>query len=105
MASTFVASTEVERIKRRLDHPVVDGDGHFVEFLPRVEELVEEVGDKTLREHFHKLFSGPSRTDPVGYRAFWSSPEENTLDRMTATVPALMYQRVEQIGIDFALLY
>jgi predicted TIM-barrel fold metal-dependent hydrolase len=48
---------------------------------------------------------GPSRSDPSTYRAFWSSPEENTLDRMTATVPALMYERVEQIGIDFALLY
>jgi predicted TIM-barrel fold metal-dependent hydrolase len=63
------------------------------------------VGDKTLRDQFHRLFVGPARTDPVTYRAFWSSPEQNTLDRMTATVPALMYERMDQIGLDFALLF
>jgi predicted TIM-barrel fold metal-dependent hydrolase len=105
MASTFVTSSEVERIKRRLDHPVVDGDGHLVEFLPRVEELVGEIGGKTLRDRFHRLFYGATRSDPSTYRAFWSAPEENTLDRMTATVPALLYERIEQIGLDFALLF
>src|SRR5690349_16240226 len=98
MVSTFVAPSEVEKLKRRLGHPIVDGDGHLVEFLPRVEELVGEVGGKDLADRFHSLFVGSARTDPSHFRAFWSSPEENTLDRITSQVPALMYERVEQIG-------
>ena len=37
--------------------------------------------------------------------AFWGLPTKNTLDRATAMLPALMYKRLDEIGIDYALLY
>ena len=42
----FVPSDEVAAIKRRLDHPVVDGDGHLIEFMPLVTDLVREVAGR-----------------------------------------------------------
>src|SRR5262249_4147705 len=36
MAFDFVPSDEVLRIRRRLAHPVIDADGHLVEFMPMV---------------------------------------------------------------------
>ena len=38
-------------------------------------------------------------------RVFWGLPEENTLDRMTATLPELLYRRTEELGLDFVMLY
>jgi hypothetical protein len=41
----------------------------------------------------------------VGQEAFWSSPCENVLDRATAMMPRLMYQRLDDLGIDFSVVY
>jgi predicted TIM-barrel fold metal-dependent hydrolase len=38
-------------------------------------------------------------------RAFHGLPASNTLDRMTVTLPGLLYKRMEEIGLDYALLY
>ena len=38
----FVASDEVRRIKARLDHPVIDSDGHAIEYLPLVRDILTE---------------------------------------------------------------
>jgi len=41
----------------------------------------------------------------VGMEAFWSSPSENVLDRATAMFPRLMYERLDDLGIDFSVVY
>ncbi|PYN40006.1 MAG: hypothetical protein DMD95_23055 [Candidatus Rokuibacteriota bacterium] len=41
----------------------------------------------------------------VGMEAFWSSPSENVLDRATAMLPRLMYERLDDLGIDFCVVY
>ena len=43
MSFAFVPSDDVQRIRARLDHPVIDADGHLLEFLPLVNDLVREV--------------------------------------------------------------
>ena len=35
----FVRSREVDAIKARLNHPVIDSDGHSIEYLPVVAEI------------------------------------------------------------------
>src|SRR6202035_1321038 len=35
----------------------------------------------------------------------WNRQAENTLDRATAMMPKLLYQRLDEIGIDFAVIY
>ena len=36
---------------------------------------------------------------------WWGFPAENTLDRATALLPRLQYERMEELGIDYAVLY
>jgi predicted TIM-barrel fold metal-dependent hydrolase len=37
--------------------------------------------------------------------SWWSLPAANTLDRVTSHLPKLMYERLDDLGIDFAILY
>src|SRR5207237_1584397 len=37
--------------------------------------------------------------------AFWAVPTKNTLDRATAMLPRLLYERLDDLGLDFAVLY
>jgi predicted TIM-barrel fold metal-dependent hydrolase len=108
MAFEFTPSDEVARIRRRLDHPVVDGDGHLVEFLPLVLDLVREEADAGVAGRFEEILFGLAQPDRLRHtraRAYWALPERNTLDRMTVTLPELLYRRLDEIGLDYALLY
>ena len=37
---SFLPTADIARIRNRLDHPIVDGDGHLLEFLPLVYDLI-----------------------------------------------------------------
>src|SRR5262249_53801278 len=41
----------------------------------------------------------------LAQESFWSSPSKNTRDRATAMLPQLLYERLGELGIDFAVLY
>ena len=41
----------------------------------------------------------------IAQPAFWSRQAENTLDRATAMMPRLLYERLDEIGSDFAIIY
>jgi predicted TIM-barrel fold metal-dependent hydrolase len=105
---SFAPSDEVARIRKRLDHPVVDADGHLIEFMPLVTDLVRDLGGRDLAHRYVAFMQRGLAPDDAGFasaRVFWGLPEENTLDRMTVTLPGLTYQRLDELGIDFALLY
>jgi len=36
---------------------------------------------------------------------WWGLPTQNTLDRATAALPALLYRRMEEIGLDYTVLF
>jgi predicted TIM-barrel fold metal-dependent hydrolase len=38
-------------------------------------------------------------------RSWWHQPAANTLDRVTAMVPQLLYQRLDELGLDVAIVY
>jgi predicted TIM-barrel fold metal-dependent hydrolase len=104
----FVPSDAVAAIKRRLDHPVVDGDGHLIEYMPLVTDLVRELAGRDVMHAYVDFMQRGLLPDEAGFasaRVFWGLPEENTLDRMTATLPGLTYARLDELGLDFALLY
>jgi predicted TIM-barrel fold metal-dependent hydrolase len=52
-----------------------------------------------------KMSLAERRRRRVGQEAFWSSPSENVLDRATAMLPRLMYERLDDLGIDFCVVY
>ena len=37
--------------------------------------------------------------------AWWGTPARNVRDLATAAAPALMYERMDELGLDYAVLY
>ena len=107
MRFDFSPGPEVRRIRERIDHPIVDADGHLIEVIPLVIDFIREEAGPDVADAFQAMVASrdPRERSVGGARVFWALPEENTLDRMTATLPELLYRRLDEIGLDFALLY
>ena len=99
-----------------LDHPVIDSDGHTVEFMPVWLEVAERLAGRRARERFetlvHRLATGWYELSPEARLAaraprppWWATPTENTRDRATASLPRLLHERLGEFGIDFSVLY
>ena len=103
----FTPPDDVQRIRDHIDHPVVDGDGHLVEVIPIILELIGDIGGadvaKAFTGYLGQMFGRGSGFTPVR-QPFWGSPGP-TIDRLTTALPALMYERLVEFGIDFAVLY
>jgi predicted TIM-barrel fold metal-dependent hydrolase len=104
MAPAFVPSDQVAGIRRRLGRPVVDADGHLVEFMPMVLDCLRELAGAAVADRFVEFRRSPFTSSGfLPTRVFFGNPLG--LDRMTVILPELLYRRLEEIGLDFALLY
>jgi len=101
-------------IRGRLNHPVIDSDGHMIEFQPTFLDFLKEVGGSEMVKRYpqHRRTgdwyaqSPKERAEKRTYRpAWWGVPTKNTLDRVTSTLPKLLYQRMDEFGLDFTVLY
>jgi len=111
----FVRSREVDAIKARLDHPIIDSDGHAVEYIPLVQEILREQAGGELAEAFGMVansaelvrhLSPEKRRELRRHKqGWWAVPAANTLDRATAMLPALMARRMPELGLDHAMVY
>jgi predicted TIM-barrel fold metal-dependent hydrolase len=111
----FVASDDVRRIKSRLDHPIIDSDGHAIEYLPVVRDILRKQAgedaaaalDRTTGGAAAMRGLGPAQMRGAGMIriSWWGLPARNTLDRATALLPALLAARIEEMGVDHAILY
>jgi predicted TIM-barrel fold metal-dependent hydrolase len=111
----FFPSDEVTAIRARLDHPIIDADGHAIEYLPLVRDILrEQAGDDAVA--VMDLVTGGASASrgltPEQMRAaglirtsWWGLPARNTLDRGTALLPDLLAARLPELGIDHAILY
>ncbi len=99
-----------------LNHPVIDSDGHMIEFEGGVLDSLREVGGSSLVERFNtwtseSLFrwnrmSSQERWDNrMARNVWWGVPTKNTLDRATVTLPRLLYDRLDEMGLDVVVLY
>jgi predicted TIM-barrel fold metal-dependent hydrolase len=111
------------QVRAQLSHPVIDADGHFVEMAPLLHtEMLDnlvDIGGAELRDRYLANPLKPTDTSTIlstrtlsGARESWSSmpswwgwPSENVLDRATAHIPQLLYDRLDEFGIDFTILY
>lgn len=112
-----MTATKARAIREALDHPIVDTDGHVIEVMPVFIEYLRDTAGATIADGFAN--SGPYRrfaspwTVPADERRkrwiaqsnLWGHPTKNTLDRATATIPALYAERMDDLGIDFSVLY
>ena len=107
--------SKAHKLRSSLSHPVIDADGHWLEFGPVVAMQMEKIGGKVATKAMamngdrvrNSLNMTPAqrRHGNIAQEAFWGSPTKNTIDRATAMMPKLLYERLDALGIDFAVLY
>ena len=107
-------------IRHQLDHPVIDTDVHTIEYTPLLEEYIAEEGGGTAVEQFRAAIArgfgylgnagddqswDERRAKRSTRPPWWALPTKNTLDLATVSLPALLHERIQEAGIDFAVLY
>jgi predicted TIM-barrel fold metal-dependent hydrolase len=102
-------------LRSRLSHPIIDADGHWLEYGPVMREAFRKSGGEAAAEGLalasQRVPNALTMTVAergrrrVGQEAFWSSPCENVLDRATAMLPRLLHERLPDLGIDFSVVY
>ena len=116
-------ATKAAKVRSTVGHPIIDADGHLVELGPVLEDellaYLEEAGGRGLRDRYLAGMVKPfdtstalsDRNDPrvrekwLAMPSWWGWQTRNTLDRATAHLPRLLYERLDEMGIELTLLY
>jgi predicted TIM-barrel fold metal-dependent hydrolase len=110
-------TTKSAEIRARLAHPIIDSDGHVAEFEPALFDALKSVGGTAMVERFKSLADSPYsfrwyRLTPDERREsraprvqWWVHPTRNTLDRATSSLPRLLHRRLDEMGLDFTIIY
>ena len=102
-------------LRSQLSHPVIDADGHWLEYGPVLSDALRRIGGDAaaralaitggrVRDSLSMTVDA-RRTSGVAQEAFWGAPTRNTRDRATAHLPRLLYERLDEFGIDFSVLF
>ncbi|MFZ0665651.1 MAG: amidohydrolase family protein [Acidimicrobiales bacterium] len=102
-----------------LAHPVIDSDGHMAEHLPTLAPYLIQEGlslDHPILQRILPAYGGTEQSwheqtpeqraatrTPRG--PWWGAPARQTIDLATALFPQLLYERLDEIGIDFGVIY
>ncbi len=105
------------REKLGIDHPIIDMDGHVVE-LPAVTlpYLRDALGPAAFTRYVEReqaaLYAGRTPAPlservltRVPQRGWWTQHTEHTAERAISLFPSLFRERMDDLGIDFAVLY
>ncbi len=104
-------------IRAKLNYPVIDTDGHVVEFIPTYFDYLRQVGGPKMVEHYQKVLSttmgfnwydmdwAERKRTRTMRPIWWGVRAKHTIDRATATLPRLLAERLEEFGIDYTILY
>ncbi len=103
-----------QQIRHQLGHPVIDSDAHWLEFGPMMKERIENIAGRDAAACFtglrqaigNALLMGPEeRRRRVAHSGFWTLPMANARDRATAMMPKLLHERMDELGLDFCVMY
>jgi predicted TIM-barrel fold metal-dependent hydrolase len=111
--------TSSAEVRARLPRPVIDIDGHMAEHFPTLAPYLEQEGLSLDHPSLQRLippYGGTDRTwheqTPAERAAtrtprgpWWSAPAGRTIDLATALFPELLYERLDELGIDFGVVY
>ena len=101
-------------IRAGLKHPVIDGDGHWMEPIPVFLEYLSEAGGPKAVDQIRALWhrngswyraTAEERQHRRLRRTIWWGVTSHTYDKATALLPALLNERLPELGIDFAVMY
>ena len=88
--------TRSAELRAQLKHPVIDADGHTIEYGPAYFEYLKKVGGPHIAERYVKKLDaggwyGMTPEERLRKRVTrptsWGLPTKNTLDRATAMLP------------------
>lgn len=109
-----MSANKSSAIRRQLNHPVIDADGHWLELFPIFFDYLAEVGGPAAVDNYraqlkrttnwYQVSQEGRMRDRIHRQSWWTLPT-NTIDRTAAMVPALFYDRLDEWGIDVALTY
>jgi predicted TIM-barrel fold metal-dependent hydrolase len=112
---TAYDADKLARIRSALPHPVIDADGHIVEFMPAVRDEIVSLGGESTAAQIDTFLAASKLAKQVDAEtrrglgmsrmSWWALPSENTLDRASSMLPGLLYERLPEIGVDFAVVY
>ncbi|AKJ29395.1 amidohydrolase family protein [Caldimonas brevitalea] len=111
-------------VKQNLDYPVIDTDVHTNDYTPALEEYVAQYGGAALVDELRKATASRRRNaenssgkdwyaqtpeERQYYRTirspWWARVTRNTLDVATYHLPELLYERQEEQGSDYSVLF
>jgi predicted TIM-barrel fold metal-dependent hydrolase len=103
------------QVRASLDHPIIDADGHWVEYTPVfAERMRKAAGDKAANGFLASqrripdalgLSIAERKRRGIAMEGYWGRQSTNTRDRATAMMPSLLYDRLDELGIDFGIVY
>src|SRR5579863_1688850 len=112
---TLHKNWQPEKVRSQLDHPVIDGDGHWIEYAPVFGEKMRKAGGDLAAEGFARavrripdalsLSIAERRRRGIAMEGYWGRQTTNTRDRATAMMPRMLYDRLDELGIDFGIIY
>lgn len=117
-----MSSNPAAQIRESLGHPIIDGDGHIVEILTVFLDYLRQVGGTKLAERYRQIHeaNSPYHDDAEGWYALdaearqkrrlmrppsWLVNTADARERATTMLPNLIRSRLDEFGIDFAIMY
>src|SRR5436190_8511245 len=104
-----------EETRKKISHPIIDGDGHWIEYTPVFAERMRKVvGDKGADGFIASQRRIPDalsltieerKKRGMAMEGYWGRQSTNTRDRATAMMPRMLYDRLDELGIDFGIVY
>ncbi len=104
-------------VRAKIGHPVIDGDGHLIEVEPILIDYIKRVGGQGMVDSYVDMvkdgkawgwydMSWEQRRRTATKRPpFYLIPARNTHDRATGMIPRLMYERLDEFGVDVSIVY
>jgi predicted TIM-barrel fold metal-dependent hydrolase len=110
--------TKSAEIRSRLNHPLVDSDGHQMEMGPLFQDYLKSVAGPIVADRYRTSFldtfldprwgefSPAERHERRSLRpTWWGCPARNTRDLATAMFPRLFHDRLDEMGLDLSVVY
>ncbi|MGH7905695.1 MAG: amidohydrolase family protein [Candidatus Binataceae bacterium] len=117
MSSRTNSQSRSAEIRARLSHPIIDADGHNAEFEPLFLDYFRDIAGPKIVERYkqspespfiykwHRMTAQERRDFRTPRPNWWGHPTSMSLDRATSSLPGLLHERLDELGLDFAIIY
>src|SRR4051812_34058386 len=105
--------TKSAEIRAKIGHPVIDCDGHLVEYPATFVDYLREVGGSEFADRYLAKYRNPRPRPSMEERRYrrlrkaywWGVPTTPVKDAVTIFLPRLMHERMDDFGLDVSILF